>query len=58
VEAFYGAFPWIAVKRGESPQYNLSSARQLPIIKAVMPVCIKGCSVFLKALSFLKWRLP
>lgn len=50
-------FPWICVKRGESPQYNLRSARQFPTIKAEMPVSIKGCRVSLKHLVFLKTYL-
>lgn len=57
VEAFYGVFPWIAIKRGEYPQYNLRSARQHSVVKAVMPLYIKGSSVFLKALRQ-GWRLP
>lgn len=38
----------------ESPQHKGRSARQLPTIKAVMPVPIKGSSASLKPLVFLK----
>lgn len=50
VETLSDMFPWICVKRGESPQHNLRSARQLPTIKAVMPLSIKGSSVSLRPL--------
>lgn len=50
-------FPWICVERGESPQYNLRTARQIPAIKAVMPVSIKGSRVSLKPLPVLKTSL-
>lgn len=57
VETLSDMFPWICVKRGESPQHNLRSARQLSTIKAVMPLSIKGSSVSLRPLVFLKTSL-
>lgn len=47
VETLFDTFPRICVKRGESPQHSLRSARQLPTIKAVMLLSIKGSSVSL-----------